>query len=251
MHKGLYSVSEQSAVSRFITVTQKMLQSSSNTGETGILIAEDHAIVRDGLRALLEQDAGLKVIAVAENGQEAIHLAAKLAPDVLIMDLSMPGTNGTEAIPLIKRRNGEIKIIALTVHNTEEYVRATLDAGADGYVLKEDSHRDLLAAIRNVVNGKTYLSPGICHYVVSGFLTKPTQDQSETSIHLTWDTLTVREREILKLVAEGKRNKGISDYLCISVKTVEKHRSNLMKKLNVHNVSELTAFAIRNDLVVG
>ncbi len=161
----------------------------------------------------------------------------------------MPGTNGTEAIPLIKRRNDRIKIIALTVHNTEEYVRATLDAGADGYVLKEDSHRDLLAAIRNVVNGKTYLSPGICHYVVSGFLTKPTQDQSETSIHPTWDTLTIREREILKLVAEGKRNRNISDYLCISVKTVEKHRSNLMKKLNVHNVSELTAFAIRNDLV--
>lgn len=215
------------------------------------MIAEDHAIVRDGLRALLEQDTAVEIIAEAGNGQDAIHLAAKLKPDVLIMDLSMPGTNGTEAIPLIKRRNEGIKIIALTVHNTEEYVRATLDAGADGYVLKEDSHRDLLTAIRNVVDGKTYLSPGICSYVVSGFLTKPTRDRIKAGNHPSWDTLTIREREILKLIAEGKRNKDISDYLCISVKTVEKHRSNLMKKLNVHNVSELTAFAIRNDLMVG
>lgn len=228
-----------------------MLQSARDTGKTGIMIAEDHAIVRDGLRALLEQDDALEVIAEAENGQEAIRLSAKFAPDVLIMDLSMPGTNGTEAIPLIKRRNGKIKIIALTVHNTEEYVRATLDAGADGYVLKEDSHRDLLTAIRNVINGKTYLSPGICNYVVSGFLTKPNEEHSTPNVHPSWHALTIREREVLKLIAEGKRNKDIADYLCISVKTVEKHRSNLMKKLNVHNVSELTAFAIRNDLMVG
>ncbi len=141
--------------------------------------------------------------------------------------------------------------ISLTRRDTEECVRATLDAGADGYVLKEDSHRDLLTAIRNVLNGKTYLSPGICNYVVSGFLTKPNKDQAAPNVHPSWRTLTIREREVLKLIAEGKRNKNIADYLCISVKTVEKHRSNLMKKLNVHNVSELTAFAIRNDLMVG
>ena len=215
------------------------------------MIAEDHAIVRDGLRALLEQDAAFEVIAEAENGQEAIQLSAKFAPDVLIMDLSMPGTNGTEAIPLIKRRNEKIKIIALTVHNTEEYVRATLDAGADGYVLKEDSHRDLLTAIRNVLNGKTYLSPGICNYVVSGFLTKPNGETAATHVHPSWHALTVREREVLKLIAEGKRNKNIAEYLCISVKKVEKNRSNLMKKLKVHNVSELTDLAIRNDLMLG
>ena len=176
-------------------------------------------------------------------------MAVSQKPDLVIMDLSMPGTNGTEAIPLIKKRNSDIKIIALTVHNAEEYVRATLDAGADGYVLKEDSHRDLIAAIRNVVDGKTYLSPGICTHVVNGFLSKPGSEQTDTQIHPTWDSLTVREREILKLIAEGNRNKDISNYLHISVKTVEKHRSNLMRKLDAHSVSELTTFAIRNNLI--
>ena len=219
------------------------------TGKTRILIAEDHAILRDGLRSLLEKEPALEVIGEAVNGQEAVHMAVAQKPDLIIMDLSMPGTNGTEAIPLIKKRNSDIKIIALTVHNAEEYVRATLDAGADGYVLKEDSHRDLIAAIRNVVNGKTYLSPGICTHVVSGFLSKPGSDQTDTQIHPTWDSLTVREREILKLIAEGNRNKDISNYLHISVKTVEKHRSNLMHKLDAHSVSELTTFAIRNNLI--
>jgi two-component system response regulator NreC len=226
-----------------------MQNSAVATGKTRILIAEDHAILRDGLRSLLEKEPALEVIGEAVNGQEAVHMAAAQKPDLVIMDLSMPGTNGTEAIPLIKKRNSDIKIIALTVHNAEEYVRATLDAGADGYVLKEDSHRDLIAAIRNVVNGKTYLSPGICTHVVSGFLSKPGSDQTDTQIHPTWDSLTVREREILKLIAEGNRNKDISNYLHISVKTVEKHRSNLMHKLDAHSVSELTTFAIRNNLI--
>ncbi len=219
------------------------------TGTTRILIAEDHAILRDGLKSLLEKEPALEVIGEAVNGQEAVHMAVSQKPDLVIMDLSMPGTNGTEAIPLIKKRNNDIKIIALTVHNAEEYVRATLDAGADGYVLKEDSHRDLIAAIRNVVNGKTYLSPGICSHVVSGFLSKPDSDQTGTQIHPTWDSLTIREREVLKLIAEGNRNKDISNYLHISVKTVEKHRSNLMRKLGAHSVSELTTFAIRHNLM--
>lgn len=214
-----------------------------------VILAEDHAILRDGLRALLQNDPSLEVIAEANNGQDAVRLAAKLEPDLILMDLSMPGTNGTEAIPLIKRRVPNAKIIALTIHNTEEYVRATLDAGADGYVLKEESHKDLVSAIRNVSNGKTYLSPGICSHVVNGFLSKPEADQDEAQLHPTWAALTVREREILKLIAEGNRNKDISGYLHISVKTVEKHRANVMHKLNLHSVSDLTAFAIRNNLM--
>ena len=216
---------------------------------TRVLLAEDHAILRDGLKALLEREAAIEVIAEAEDGQEAVKLAALHAPDLIIMDLSMPGTNGTEAIPLIKKRNPSIKIIALTVHNTEEYVRATLDAGADGYVLKEDSHRDLVAAIKNVVLGKSYLSPGICNQVVNGFLARPGSGTAGGEKQSNWDALTIREREILKLVAEGKRNKDIADYLNISVKTVEKHRATLMRKLGVRNASELTAFAIRHRLL--
>ncbi len=228
-----------------------MQQANSPTNKIQILIAEDHAILRDGLRALLDKDPSLEIIAEADNGQDAIRLAAKLEPDLILMDLSMPGTNGTEAIPLIKRRIANVKIIVLTVHNTEEYVRATLDAGADGYVLKEDSHHDLLTAIKNVVHDKAYLSPGICNHVVSGFLTRPETDRSQDRLPPSWAALTVREREILKLIAEGNRNKDISGYLHISVKTVEKHRANVMHKLNLHSVSDLTAYAIRNKLMSG
>jgi DNA-binding NarL/FixJ family response regulator len=228
-----------------------MFGAAEKNPKTRVLLAEDHAILRDGLKALLEREPAIEVVAEAVNGQEAVRLASQLVPDLIIMDLSMPGTNGTEAIPLIKRRYNTIKIIALTVHNTEEYVRATLDAGADGYVLKEDSHRDLVAAIKSVTMGKSYLSPGICNQVVNGFLSRAGSPPEQEERQPHWDALTVREREILKLVAEGKRNKDISDYLSISVKTVEKHRANLMRKLGVRNASELTAFAIRHKLMVG
>lgn len=213
-----------------------------------LLIAEDHGIMRDGLRALLEGTNDFEVVGEAGNGHDAIRLAVELQPDLILMDLSMPGTNGTEAIPAIKRRLADTKIIALTVHKAEEYVRATLNAGADGYVLKDETQSELITAIQRVLAGQTYLSPGICKQVVSGFLSYGRQEEGTVVGH-TWDTLTVREREILKLIAEGKRNKDIAAYLSISVKTVEKHRSNLMKKLEAHSVSELTAFAIENGLI--
>jgi DNA-binding NarL/FixJ family response regulator len=157
----------------------------------------------------------------------------------------MPIINGTEAIRVIKRRNPEIKVIALTVHKSEEYVRATLDAGADGYVLKDDTSNDLLTSIRNVRNGKVHLSPGICDKVINGFLDRPTEARSMPS----WDQLTIREREVLKLIAEGNKNRGIAERLSVSIKTVEKHRANLMKKLDLHGVSALTTYAIENGLV--
>jgi DNA-binding NarL/FixJ family response regulator len=210
-----------------------------------VIIADDHSILREGLCALLSHTPDLEVIAEAENGQDAIDKARQLQPQLVLLDLSMPVINGTEAIRAIKQRTPEIKIIALTVHKSEEYVRTALDAGADGYVLKDDSSNDLLTSIRNVMDGKTHLSPGICDKVINGFLNRPGKPQSMRSR----DQLTQREREVLKLIAEGNKNRRIAERLSVSVKTVEKHRANLMKKLNLHGVSALTVYAIDNGLI--
>jgi two-component system response regulator NreC len=210
-----------------------------------VLVADDHSILREGLCALLSNAPDLEVIGEAENGQDAIEKARQLQPELVVLDLSMPIINGTEAIRVIKQRNPKIKIIALTVHKSEEYVRATLDAGADGYVLKDDSSNDLLTSIRNVQKGNVHLSPGICDKVINGFLDRPGKARSTRS----WDQLTLREREVLKLIAEGNKNRNIAERLSVSVKTVEKHRANLMKKLNLHGVSALTMYAIDNGLI--
>ena len=212
-----------------------------------ILLAEDHAILRDGLRILLASEPDLEVVGEADDGQKAVHQSNVLQPDLVLMDLSMPRMNGTEAIAGIKRRHPDIKILALTVHKSEEYVRAALDAGADGYVLKDDSRQELLTAIRSVLAGKSYLSPGVCGKVVTGYLGRGAADPQARGG--PWDTLTEREREVVKLVAEGYKNREIAAFLSVSIKTVEKHRSNLMRKLDLHNASALTAYAIENGLV--
>jgi DNA-binding NarL/FixJ family response regulator len=168
-----------------------------------------------------------------------------LKPHLILTDLSMPRMNGMDAIREIKRRSPETKILVLTVHRTEEYILETLKAGANGYLLKDSTHAELLMAVRHVLSGKHYISPGISDKVLEGYLDARKSLKTRTS----WETLTQREREILKLIAEGYKNKEIADDLCISVKTVEKHRANLMEKLNLHNVQALTAFAIEKGLV--
>ena len=210
-----------------------------------IFIAEDHAILREGLRALLVSNPDIEIVGEAENGREAVQKICKLKPQLVLMDLSMPQLNGTEAISLIKRREPEIKIIALTVHKSHDYVRAALDAKADGYMLKDDTHLQLLTAIMSVIKGNVYLSPGVTNRVVSGYLDK---GADLPSLH-SWDTLTERERQVIKLIAEGCKNREIADTLSVSVKTVEKHRSNLMKKLDLHNASSLTTYAIENNII--
>lgn len=212
-----------------------------------VLIAEDHAILREGLRALLSSSSELEIIGEASDGLECINLARKLQPHLILMDLTMPNMNGTEAIRQIKRNSPHISIIALTVHKSEEYVRATLDAGANGYVLKDDTHSDLLNAIVNVQKGNTYLSPGICDKVINGYLDNPSA--ASTPSTASWDQLTVREREVTKLIAEGKKSREVAEYLSLSLKTVEKHRTNLMRKLDLHNASAITKYAIENKLV--
>jgi two-component system, NarL family, response regulator NreC len=212
---------------------------------TKVLLAEDHTILREGLRMLLSSDPNLSVVGEAQDGLEAVRLAETLKPNLILMDLSMPRMNGMGAIQEIKKHLPQVKILALTVHKTEEYVLATLKAGADGYVIKDATHNELMLAIQCVLQGKTYLSPSVSEKVIEGYLEGKKNIKSSTS----WDTLTQREREILKMVAEGYKNKDIADYLCISAKTVEKHRANLMRKLDLHNVSSLTAFALDKGLI--
>jgi DNA-binding NarL/FixJ family response regulator len=210
-----------------------------------IVLAEDHTILREGLRALLSADAKFEIVGEAADGRQAVRTVEKLGPDLVMMDLSMPRMTGMDAIREIKKRYPETKIIALTVHKTEEYLRTTLQAGANAYVLKDATRDELLMAIENVLQGKTYLSPGVSKKVIEGYLEGKESRLPSTTLGL----LSPREREILKLIAEGYKNKEIAVDLCISLKTVEKHRANLMKKLDLHNAAALTAYAIEQGLV--
>jgi DNA-binding NarL/FixJ family response regulator len=210
-----------------------------------IVLAEDHAVVREGLRVLLASHPDLEVVGEAGDGYEAIQCVENLRPDLVLMDLSMPRENGMQAIREIKRRFPETKILALTVHDSEEYVIVALKAGAYGYILKKATHAELLMAIKSILAGEPYLSPGISDKVIKGYLKGKKTHRDTTS----WDMLTSREMEVLKLIAGGYKSKEIAEQLFISVNTVEKHRNNIMKKLDLHSASALTAFAIKKGLV--
>lgn len=210
-----------------------------------IVIAEDHTILREGLRALLSADPDLEVVGEAGDGRDAIRCVEKLNPDLILMDLSMPRMDGIPAIREIKKHHPETKIVVLTVHKTEEYILAALEAGADGYVLKDATRNELLTAIKNVIVDRPYLSPGVSKMVIEGYLqgTKGIEPQCR------FGKLSPREKEVLKLVAEGYKNRETAELLYLSIKTVEKHRANLMKKLDLHNAAELTGYAIEKGIV--
>nr|WP_319492800.1 response regulator transcription factor [uncultured Desulfobacter sp.] len=212
-----------------------------------IVIAEDNTLLREGLCLMIDSDPDLEVVAQAEDGFAAIEttLSLKEPPDLVMMDLSMPKMDGVSAIKEIKRQMPDSKIMALTIHDSDEFILECFDAGASGYCLKDSSQDELLKAIHVVLSGKTYISPGIAGTVMEGFLDGRRKLKSKTA----WGSLTQREREVLKLVAEGYTSKEMADLLCISPKTVERHRSNIMNKLDLHNVSELTSFAIEKNLV--
>jgi DNA-binding NarL/FixJ family response regulator len=211
-----------------------------------IMIVEDHTLLRAGLRALLSQDPNLEIVGEADNGRDAVQAISTLKPHLVLMDLSMPGMNGLQAMAEIKRRSPEMRIIVLTIHKTDEYIHEALRLGANGYVLKDATHDELRTAIKIVLAGKTFLSPEVSGKVITSYL-----GVGKTPVVIRrWDTLTHRERQVLKLVAEGHANRSIAEYLSLSVKTVEKHRSNLMKKLDLHNVAMLTVFAVENGLLV-
>lgn len=210
-----------------------------------IVIAEDHTILREGLRALFSQRPGLEVVGEAKDGRDAIRCAERLEPDLLLLDLSMPGMNGLEALREIKGRCPKTKVLVLTVHDTEEHVLEALRSGANGYVLKDANQAELMMAVETVLVGKSYLSPGVSAKVIEGFL----EGKKGLKPRSSWESLTPRERVILKLIGEGRKNKEIADYLCISVKTAEKHRSNLMRKLDLHSSAALISYAVQKGLV--
>ena len=210
-----------------------------------VVVVEDHAIIREGLRSLLTSSKEFDIVGEAEDGREAIQLIEKLEPDLILTDLSMPRMDGVDVINTVKKRFPNMKVIALTVHESEEYVLSALKAGADGYVLKEANYAELMMAIKNVLKGKHYLSPDISGKLIEGYLDGRKSVEAQT----VWGTLTKREREVLKLIAEGYTSKEIADTLYISVHTIEKHRSNLMTKLDLHSTAPLIAFALAKGLV--
>lgn len=213
--------------------------------QTRILLVEDHRILREGLRAILAAQPDFVVLGEAGDGGEAIRRAQELQPDLVMLDLSMPRMNGLDAIKDIKRVAPRTRVLILTVQKDDEYVFSAIRAGANGYMLKDSSAAELMAGVRRVAAGERYLSPAVASRFVEAFLDGKGADGPDPNA----DLLSGREREVLKLVAEGYRSRQIGEYLSISEKTVEKHRANLMRKLQLKNVSGLTAYAIEKGLV--
>jgi two-component system response regulator NreC len=210
-----------------------------------ILLADDHAVIRRGLRLVLEEQEGFQVVGEAGDGREALRLAEALTPDVVVMDVTMPNLNGIEAARQICAKFPGIAIVVLSMHSDEGYVLRALRAGARGYLLKEAPVGDFINAIHSVVAGKAFFSPVVSHMLVEEYV-RQLQDRDITD---SYELLTAREREILQLVAEGKSNKDIAVLLNLSLHTVETHRSNLMEKLGLHSVPELILYAVRKGVI--
>jgi two-component system response regulator NreC len=209
-----------------------------------VLIADDHRLVRAGIRSLLEGHADIEVVGEASSGWEAIKLATQLEPDVVLMDIAMGDLSGLEATREIRERVPQVNVLALTMHDREEYFFAMLEAGALGYVLKESEPDELLAAIRAVHRGEAFLSPYVTKAVLEDYLAQRT-DRTQSR----YDSLTLREKEVLRLAAEGKTTREIAEMLHLSVKTIEKHRASMMRKLELNNLTELIKYAIRQGLI--
>ena len=212
---------------------------------TRILLADDHTVMRNGLRLLLERQPNLVVIGEASDGRETVRLAESLLPDVVILDIAMPNLNGIEAARQIVGANPDIAIVILSMHSDESYVIRALKAGARAYLLKDSAEGDLIAAIRAITEGKSFFSPAISRILVEDYMRQLEQKHVED----TYELLTAREREILQLLAEGKMNKEVAAMLHLSVYTVETHRTHILQKLNLHNVPELILYAVRKGII--
>jgi len=210
-----------------------------------ILLAEDHAVMRTGLRLVLERQPDFRVVGEASDGREAVALAQQHKPDVILMDIGMPNLNGIDAARQITTALPQTSVVILSMHSDEAYVLRALKAGARGYLLKESAESDLIAAIRAVHNGKAFFSPAVSRMLVEDYV-RQLQDRE---IEDSYELLTMREREVLQLIAEGKSNKEIANMLNISLYTVESHRGNLMEKLNLHTVPELILYAVRKGVI--
>jgi DNA-binding NarL/FixJ family response regulator len=210
-----------------------------------IFIVEDHRLFREGLKAMLSPSQEYEIIGEAEDGLEAIRLIKKQKPDLVLLDLSMPRMNGFSVLREIKGAIPEIKVLVLSIHESDQYVLQAFEAKADGYAIKDSSREELRVAILSVLEGKKYISPGVADNVLEGYLDGRKTLKSKSAL----DTVTEREKEILKLLGEGYQNKEIAELVHISVKTVEKHRANIMAKLDLHNAAALTAFAFEHGLI--
>ena len=208
-----------------------------------VLIADDHLLVRAGIRALIESIDGVTVVAEANDGREAVDLAATLRPDIALLDVTMPGLNGLEAASRLREASPATRVIILSMHANDAYVRTALKAGAAGYLLKSATAAELQAALQTVARGETYLSPAVSKQVVKGFVDSTAHEASPL------DALTTRQREILQLVAEGRSTKDIAQLLELSVKTVETHRAQIMERLDIHDLAGLVRYAVRAGLV--
>lgn len=206
-----------------------------------ILLVDDHTVVRQGIKALFAPEPDVEVVGEAENGREALERIPQLQPDIILMDISMPGLNGIEATRQILQSHPHVKIVVLSMHTSEEYVFQVLHAGASGYVLKQSDSMEVLTAIRAALSGGSYLSPPISRAVIDDYVRRAEARDQGTEL----DPLTSREREVLQLLAEGLPNREIAEQLSISVKTVETHRSNMMHKLGVRGKTELIKYALR------
>jgi len=210
-----------------------------------VLLADDHAVVRKGLRFVLAREPAIEVVGEAANGHEAVKLAAELKPDIVILDIAMPNLNGIEATERIVRENSKVAVIILSVHADESYVVRTLTAGAKGYLLKESAEDDILQAVRIVAEGRPFFSPSIAATLLEDYM----RQLKQRGLQDSYELLTSREREILQMLAEGKTNKDIAGLLNLSTYTVETHRSNLMQKLDLHNTAELVLYAVRKRII--
>jgi two-component system, NarL family, response regulator NreC len=210
-----------------------------------ILLADDHIVMRTGLRALLERQPNLEVVGESENGRETVALAASLKPDVIVMDVGMPVLNGIEATQTIVTQNPTVAVVILSMHADESYVMRALKAGARGYLLKDSAAADLIGAIQAISQGKSFFSPKVSRILAEDYVRVLKQKGAVD----TYDLLTSREREILQLLAEGKTNKEVATALNISAYTVETHRSHILQKLNLHNSAELVLYAVRKGII--
>jgi len=210
-----------------------------------VFIVEDHRLFREGLKSMLDSRGDIDIVGEAEDGLEAIRLIRNIKPELVLLDLSMPKMGGISVMKEVKRELPDTRILALTIHESDQFVLEAFEAGTEGYCIKDASRAELMNAVDCVLQGKLYISPDISDQVIQGYISGKKTLKKESN----WDTVTQREREVLKLLAEGHTNKEIGDFLHISAKTVEKHRANLISKLDLHNVAQLTTFAIEKGLV--